>query len=126
MLQGEIPVDFIYEDEKTFAILDHNPVSRGHALVITKRQIDQLDDCDDELYQAVFSTVRKVSRHLLQRLSPKRIALVVHGTEIPHVHVHVVPLYTEKELNLANRSDDTVLDQAVLAELTEQLKLSAV
>lgn len=103
IVKKQLPAHHIYEDEHTLAFLDANPVTEGHTLVITKAQIDHLDDCPPEIYKAVFDTVHKVSRHLKRKLKPRRIAIVVHGFEVPHAHVHVVPMYSGKELSLANR-----------------------
>jgi len=125
MLHGELSAPMIYSDDHTFAILDQNPVSRGHALVITKQQIDQLEDCSDELYAAVFKAVRVVAQHLRKELKPKRIALVVHGFDVPHVHVHVVPMYTGKELYLADRPEGLAADQGSIMKLANQLQMKA-
>ena len=105
IVKKELPAHIIYEDKNTLAFLDMNPVTKGHTLVITKQPIDHIDDCPPGLYRAVFDTVYKVSKHLKKELKPKRIAIVVHGFEIPHAHVHVVPMYKGNELHLANRSD---------------------
>lgn len=121
-ISGELPCDKIYEDKQTLAFLDHNPLTKGHTLVIPKQAVDHLDDCDPEIYAAVFRTVHKVSEHLKKKLNPKRIALIVHGMDVPHAHVHVVPLYTGKELHLADR-DDPKPDYANLAKLAGQLRL---
>lgn len=116
----EVPAHIFYEDEATLAFLDMNPLTDGHSLVITKEPIDHLDDCPPELYSAVFNTVYKVSKHLKERLGPKRIGLVVHGFEIPHAHVHVVPMYTGHEMKLANRGD-VLLEHAALASVAEKI-----
>ncbi len=111
MIKGEVDCQKVYEDDLTFAFLDQKPLTRGHIQVLPKEQIDQLDACSPELYEAVFATVRKISILLKSKLDPLRIGLVVHGFEVAHAHVHVVPLYTGKELHLAakereNPSDD--------------------
>jgi histidine triad (HIT) family protein len=103
IVRGEIPAPKVYEDELTYAFLDQHPVTKGHTLVIPKEQIDHLDDCPPELYDAIFKTVHKLSKHLRKTLKPMRIAIVVHGLEVPHAHVHIVPLYTGEELHLADR-----------------------
>lgn len=115
MLENEIVHHKIYDDNSTFAILDNKPLTKGHSLVITKQQIDHLDDCPEDLYLDVFNTVHKVSLSLKKELNPKRIAIIVHGFEIPHAHVHVVPLYTGKELRLAAKDRENITQE----ELTE-------
>ncbi len=100
--------------------LCEHPLTRGHTLVLPKQQIDHLDDCPEELYEAIFHTVRVVSRQLKNRLHPLRIALVVHGLEVPHAHVHVIPLYTGEELTLADRSQRT-MESVEIDELAKSL-----
>ncbi len=119
MVDGTLQVPFISETENTFTILDKNPLTNGHCLVITKEQIDHLDDCSDELYQEVFKEVHKLSRMMKLKLKPKRIGIVVHGFEIPHAHIHVVPLYTGKELQLAAKEREKLedIDNTTLFEL---------
>src|SRR5438309_2349678 len=121
IINKEIDHHLIYEDDLTIAFLDHKPVTKGHTLVIPKAEIDHLDDCPDELYQAVFTTVHKVSKRLRTELKPKRIALVVHGFEIPHAHIHIVPMYTGHELHLADREVSASTSEE-LAELTKKLQ----
>jgi histidine triad (HIT) family protein len=121
MIRGEIEFDKIYEDKMTLAFLDYNPLTVGHTLVIPKQEVDHLDDCSEETYLAIFKTVRKVSKHLRSKLHPIRIALVVHGLDIPHAHVHIVPLYTGDELNLANRKDP--FPDAELKKLAQKLMI---
>ncbi len=119
MLRGEVPFDKFYEDELTFAILDHHPLTRGHSLVISKQQIEKLEDCSADLHAAIFATVHKVSQHLMKKLNPQRIGIVVHGLEVPHAHIHVVPLYTGHEMNfLADRRlpDASVSELGTLAK----------
>jgi histidine triad (HIT) family protein len=120
MATGEIKAPFLYEDGLTFAILTHEPLSYGHALVIPKRQIDQLDDCPDELYAAIFETVHKVSLHLRDKLSPRRMGIVVHGLEVPHAHIHIVPLHEGDEMRNIAKSR---LSETEISEQTDKLRL---
>lgn len=115
IVRGEVPSYKIFEDDLTLAFLDNNPLTEGHVLVIPKQEIDHLDECPPELYEAVFRTVYKVSNHLKQVLKPKRIALVVHGFDVPHAHVHVVPIYTGNEMRLADRSKSIISPEALAA-----------
>lgn len=103
IIRGDHDKTLIYEDDLTIAFLDDHPLTNGHTLIIPKKTIDHIDDCPPELYAAIFKTVHKVSKHLRAKLKPKRIALVVHGFEVPHAHVHIVPIYTDKEIKLANQ-----------------------
>ena len=90
IVQGEIPCYKIYEDERTMAFLDIEPETRGHTLVIPKREVDKLYDLDEEDYVAVMATVKKLAKHYDEVLG-KRIIIKVVGTDVPHAHVHLIP-----------------------------------
>ncbi len=122
IIEGKKAAYKIYEDAQTIAILDINPVTKGHMLVIPKQPIDHLDDCPPDVYQAVFRTTQQMSKLIKKVFQPERVSVVVHGYEIPHAHVHVVPLYTGKELHFADRkkaartSDELAIDMQKLLE----------
>lgn len=91
IIQGEIPCYKIYEDDKTFAFLDIHPESKGHVLVIPKNEVDKIYDLPDEDYQALMATVKKLSAHMEKVLGARTLWKVV-GTDVPHAHVHLMPL----------------------------------
>ena len=91
IINGEIPCHKIYEDDKTFAFLDIHPESKGHTLVVPKLEVDKIYDLPDEDYEALMRTVKKLSKHLEQKLGA-RILWKVVGTDVPHAHVHLMPL----------------------------------
>ena len=91
IIKGVIPCYKIYEDDKTFAFLDIHPESKGHVLVIPKIEVDKIYDLPDEDFQALMSTVKKLSKHLESKLGA-RILWKVVGTDVPHAHVHLMPL----------------------------------
>ena len=91
IIQGEIPCYKIYEDDKTFAFLDIHPESKGHVLVIPKNEIDKIYTLPDEDYNALMATVKKLSQHMEKQLGT-RILWKVVGTDVPHAHVHLMPL----------------------------------
>lgn len=121
IVSKEKDVWIVYEDASTIAFLDQNPVTKGHCLVIPKEPVDHLDDCSEELYLKIFSTVQKVSKLLKHRLKPERIALVVHGYEIPHAHVHVIPVYKRGDVPFRERPD-TMVSQQKLKVVYDLLK----
>ena len=94
IIRGDIPCYKIYEDNKTFAFLDIHPESIGHVLVIPKKEVDKIYDLPDEDYQALMATVKKISKHMEEKLSA-RILWKVVGTDVPHAHVHLMPLDPE-------------------------------
>jgi histidine triad (HIT) family protein len=99
IIRGEIPAHKIYEDDKTFAILDHNPKSPGHTLVIPKKQVTYIWDLSEEDYQDLMSSVRKVGFRLKEVLKPKWVGIAVQGLAVPHAHVHVFPFNSIEEYN---------------------------
>lgn len=119
IVQGEIPCYKIYEDADTMAFLDIEPEERGHTLVIPKVEVDKIYDLDDETYQAVMATVKKVAKHY-EKILGKRMMIKIVGVDVPHAHVHILPVNEnwagERFLKL---SDDE------MKELQEQLKLEA-
>lgn len=91
IIKGELPSYKIYEDDKTYAFLDIEPEVPGHTLVVPKTEVDKVYDLNDEDYSAVMSTVKKLSRHF-EKILGKRIVIKIVGTDVPHAHVHLMPL----------------------------------
>lgn len=91
IIQGELPCYKIYEDERTFAFLDIEPEAPGHTLVIPKAEVDKVYDLSDEDYQAVWATVKMLAKHFEEVLGERTMIKVV-GTDVPHAHVHVLPV----------------------------------
>lgn len=90
IINGEIPCYKIYEDDKTFAFLDNNPVTKGHTLVVPKNEVDKIYELPDEDYQALMATVKKLSKRMEQTLGARTLWKVI-GTDVPHAHVHLMP-----------------------------------
>ena len=90
IINGEIPCYKIYEDDKTIAFLDIHPETKGHTLVIPKNEVDKIYDLPDEDYEALMSTVKKLSKHMEEVLGVRTLWKVV-GTDVPHAHVHLEP-----------------------------------
>lgn len=91
IIQGEIPSYKIYEDDKTYAFLDIHPETKGHTLVIPKKEVDRIYDLEDEDYAALMATAKKLARHMEDVLGARTIWKVV-GTDVPHAHIHLMPL----------------------------------
>ena len=90
IVSGEIPCYKIYEDDKTLAFLDIHPETRGHTLVIPKKEVDKIYELDDETFNALMNTVKKLSLHY-EKVLGQRILWKVVGTDVPHAHVHLLP-----------------------------------
>lgn len=97
IVRGELPCNKVYEDDLTLAFLDIHPVQPGHTLVISKKQIEFVWDLDDETYQAVMTTAKKVAERLKQVLGKPYIGEQVIGIDVPHAHVHLIPFSSISE-----------------------------
>ncbi len=91
IVNGEIPCYKIYEDDKTLAFLDIHPESKGHTLVIPKNEVDKIYDLPDEDYAALMDTAKKLSKNMEKVLGARTLWKVV-GTDVPHAHIHLMPL----------------------------------
>lgn len=120
IVKGEIPCHKVYEDDKTLAFMDINPIQPGMVLVISKKQIDHLWDLPVEEYEALMSTVYKVGRRLREKFPDKRTAVIVEGFEVPHVHVKVFPVASEAEVRQLPKGIEP--DHTKLAETAEKLR----
>lgn len=103
IVNGEIPAYKIAEDEQYLAFLDVFPTAKGHTLVIPKQQIDYLFDLDDELYLGLMAFAKKVAAAVEKAVPCKRIGVAVVGIEVPHAHVHLIPLNSMQDMNFANK-----------------------
>ena len=91
IVSGEIPCYKIYEDEKTMAFLDINPETKGHTLVIPKVEVDKIYDLSEEDWSALWASVKKIAKHM-DEVTGRRIVMKVVGTDVPHAHVHLMPV----------------------------------
>ena len=99
IIAREIPSYKIYEDEKHYAFLDINPLAIGHTLVIPKLETDYLFDLSETEYLNLWGCVKKIEKGLKKVVNCKRIGIAVVGLEIPHAHVHLVPLNNVSDIN---------------------------
>jgi histidine triad (HIT) family protein len=100
IIKGELPSQKVYEDDKTIAFLTIEPLNPGHSLVVPKKQVEFLWDLDDETYNAVMATCKKVANRIKEVLKPSYVGTMVVGVDVPHAHVHVVPFEKAKELHV--------------------------
>ena len=102
IIAGEIPSYKIAEDEKCFAFLDINPIVFGHTLVIPKKEIDYYFDLDDEYLSDLNAFAKKVAHALKQEVECIRIGVMIAGLEVPHAHIHLVPIQSVGDLSFRN------------------------
>jgi len=101
IIQGEIPCHKILENEEFLAFLDIKPINPGHTLVIPKCEIDYIFDLEDELLGRLMAFSKKVATMIKKEIACKRIGVMVAGLEVPHAHVHLVPINAVSDLNFA-------------------------
>lgn len=98
IINGEIPAYKVAETDGYLAFLDISPVTKGHTLVIPKEETDYIFDLDDKTYLGLQSFAKKVAEGIKKAIPCKRVGVVVMGLEVPHAHIHLVPLQSETDL----------------------------
>jgi histidine triad (HIT) family protein len=119
IVKGEIPAYKIAEDDRYLAFLDVFPTTKGHTLVIPKQQIDYLFDLDDELYLGLMAFAKKVAAAIEQAIPCKRVGVAVVGLEVPHAHVHLIPINKMADMNFANKQK---FSKEEFEEVAEKIK----
>lgn len=103
IIEGEIPCYKIAETDQFLAFLDVNPNAKGHTLCIPKQEINKLFDIDDDLYLGLMHFSKKVAIALEKAIDCKRVGMAVIGLEVPHAHVHLIPLNEMDEMRFQNK-----------------------
>jgi len=103
IVRGEIPSYKIAEDEYFYAFLDINPLAKGHTLVIPKKEVDYLFDLDMDTYLGLQQFTYNVAVALKEAIPCVKVGVAVLGLEVPHAHIHLVPMQTEQDINFATR-----------------------
>jgi histidine triad (HIT) family protein len=103
IINGEIPCYKIAEDDKFLAFLDVNPNAKGHTLCVPKQEIDKLFDLDDDLYLGLMQFSKKIAVALEKTVPCNRIGVAVIGLEVPHAHVHLIPLNQMGEMTFKHK-----------------------
>ena len=115
IVNKEIPAWKVAEDENFLAFLDISPVAKGHTLVIPKKEVDYLFDLDDETYLGLQLFAKKVARGIQKAIPCKRVGVMVLGLDVPHAHIHLVPL--QSEADLLNFTKKLTLTKEEMAEI---------
>ena len=91
------------EDEYYYAFLDINPLVKGHTLVIPKREVDYIFDLTDEELAGLVLFAKKVAKKIGESIECKKVGMTVMGLEVPHAHIHLIPMNSEKDMNFSNK-----------------------
>jgi len=116
IIQGEIPSYKVAEDANFFAFLDINPNAKGHTLVVPKKEVDKIFDLDVETYDGLMRFSRKVAIAIKKSVDCKRVGIMVIGLEVPHVHVHLIPLNKMQEATFSSKVTFTPEEFKKIAE----------
>ncbi len=103
IINGEIPCYKVAEDDNYFAFLDINPNTKGHTLCVPKKEVDKLLDLDEETYLGLLKFSRKVGLAIEKTIVCNRVGMTVIGLEVPHVHVHLIPLNEMKDMSFQHK-----------------------
>lgn len=116
IVAGEIPSYKCAEDENYYAFLDINPVNAGHTLVIPKHEVNYIFDLESEEYAGLWQFAKKVAKALKAAVPCERIGVAVLGLEVPHCHIHLIPINTEGDMNFKNKKEVSAEQMAAIAD----------
>ena len=119
IIKGEIPCYKITEDDDFFAFLDVNPNAEGHTLCVPKKEVDKITDLDEKTYMGLMAFSRKVGMAIEKTIDCKRVGITVIGLEVPHVHVHLIPLNSMQDATFQNK---IALEEDEFLEIAEKIR----
>lgn len=120
IVAGEIPCHKVAEDEEFFAFLDINPVAKGHTLVIPKQETDYIFDLEDPLLGRMMAFAKRVARAQEAVIPCKRVGVAVMGLEVPHAHIHLIPITKESDMYFGG--EKITITQDELAEVAALIR----
>ena len=104
IIAGDIPAYKIFEDDNFLAFLDINPLKEGHTLVVPKKEVDYIFDLDDEWLSKMMVFAKRIAKGIEKVVECKRVGVAVVGLEVPHCHIHLVPISKVEDMNFSNGS----------------------
>lgn len=119
IIAGDIPCYKIAENDKFFAFLDINPVNWGHTLVVPKRETDYIFDISDDEIGEMMKFAKKVAIGIKKALPCRKVGMAVLGLEVPHAHIHLIPLQKEGDMDFKNKISDP--EPAKMTEIAEKI-----
>lgn len=119
IINRELPAHIVAEDENFIAFLDINPLAHGHVLAIPKQEVDYIFDLDNALYTGLFLFAKRVANAIYQAVPCQKVGIAVVGLEVPHAHVHLVPLQNVSDLNFEREKLHPSAEE--LADMRERL-----
>jgi histidine triad (HIT) family protein len=119
IIAGDLPAHFVYRDDQCVAFMSINPLQHGHTLVVPIVEVDHWLDLDPELAAHLTVVAQRIGQAQQAAFSPQRVGLMIAGLEVPHVHLHVVPISTVRDLDFANAQMNP--DPGALADAAESI-----
>lgn len=113
IVAGEIPSYKVAEDDKFYAFLDINPLVKGHTLVIPKREVDYIFDLEDDELAEMHVFAKRVAKAIEQAIPCKRVGVAVMGLEVPHAHIHLIPINRESDMVISNPKQKMSTDEFI-------------
>ena len=120
IIEGDIPGRFVWRDDRAVVFLTIAPITTGHALVVPVDEVDHWVDLDPELAAHLMDVARQVGRAQMAAFSPARIGMIIAGLEVPHCHLHLVPIDSEADLSFGRADHDP--DPAGMDDAAERLR----
>ena len=120
IIAGEIPCYKVAENDRFFAFLDIAPLAKGHTLVVPKREVDYFYDLEDDELQGMIVFAKQIAKKIQATTQCKKVATVVLGLEVPHAHIHLVPMNTERDVDFSK--DKLSLTPEEFANIAESLR----
>lgn len=120
IIEGEIPGEFVWRDDRAVGFMSINPITRGHALVVPISEVDHWLDLDPDLAAHLTTVAQAVGRAQQEAFQPERIGMMIAGFEVPHTHLHVLPISGLGDLSFANAATDVDFDD--LARAAQQIR----
>ena len=122
IVKGEIPSYKVAESKDFYAFLDINPLARGHALVIPKKEVDYIFDIENELYKELFTFAKKVGKVIESVIPCKRMGIIVFGLDVPHAHIHLIPI--NKSSDMSFDSPKLSIDKAEFERIAKKIQVA--
>jgi histidine triad (HIT) family protein len=119
IIAGEIPSFKVAESERFYAFLDINPVSKGHTLVVPKNETDYIFDMESEEMAAMFAFAQRVAKGIKEVVPCKRVGVAVLGLEVPHAHIHLIPINSESDMDF--RKPKIKLESSLMADIANDI-----
>lgn len=110
IIEGELPGHFVWKDDRAVAFLSINPLKPGHTLVVPREEVDHWLDADESLRSHLFSVAHSIGKALEQTFEPEKVGLMIAGLEVPHVHLHLVPIWGAHDMDFANAAGSVKAD----------------